>query len=226
MSETYTNQITIDIRTKDWTMGYYYSCDVLAPKGCPFTIEWGDGKTDQRCSNGEWVSLIHEYPKSDYREELPYRICVYTEEEGALIGFREGGSEVDTQKLDTSQCPSLQYLTYHDLTSLDVSRNRALKSLDCSRSEIETLTLDNPALEVLNCSFSRKLTTLNLSRCPALRVLDCQLCSQLSRLGLSNQSVLCLVNYRYTALAGKVEEHMLRIVQQNGGEVIKDEEDF
>lgn len=71
MSETYTNQITIDIRTKDWTMGYYYSCDVLAPKGCPFTIEWGDGKTDQRCSKGEWVSLIYEYPKSDYREELP-----------------------------------------------------------------------------------------------------------------------------------------------------------
>ena len=202
-------------------MGYYYSCDVLTTKGCSFTVEWGDGKSDQRWSNGEWISLIHEYPKSDYREELPYRICVHTEEEGALIGFREGGSEVDTQKLDTSRCPSLQYLTYHDLTSLDVSRNRALKMLDCSRSEIETLTLDNPALEVLNCSFSRKLTTLNLSRCPALRILDSQLCSRLSRLGLSNQSVLRLVDYGYTALTGKVEEHLLRIIRQNEGEVIE-----
>lgn len=225
-NEINANQIIIDIRTKDWTMGYYYSCDVLTPKSCPFTIEWGDGKTDQRCSNGEWISLIHEYPKSDYREELPYRIRIYVEEGDLLLGFREGGLEVDTQKLDTSRCPSLQYLTYHDLSSLDVSHNRALKTLDCSRSEIETLTLDNPVLEVLDCSFSRRLTMLNLSRCPALRVLDCKLCSHLSRLGLSNQSVLRLVDYGYTALAGKVEEHLLRIVRQNGGEVIKDEEEF
>lgn len=135
-NETYTNQIIINVRTKDWAMGYYYSCDVLATEGCSFTIEWGDGKADQRCGHGEWISLIHEYPKSDYREELPYRICVRMEEEGELIGFREGGSEVDTQKLDTSRCPSLQYLTYHDLTSLDVSRNPNLRMLDCSRSEI------------------------------------------------------------------------------------------
>ena len=62
MENTYSNQITIDIRTIDRTMGYYYSCDVLALNGCSFTIEWGDGKIDQRKSNGSWISLIHEYP--------------------------------------------------------------------------------------------------------------------------------------------------------------------
>ena len=225
MNGIYTNQITIDIQTINWTMGYYYSCDVLALKGCSFAIEWGDGKNDQCKSNGDWISLIHEYPKSDYRNELPYRIRVYTRDPNGFIGFREGGSEVATQKLDPSQCPSLQYLTYHDLTSLDVSHNSALRELDCSRSQIKSLELDTPLLETLNCCFSRELTRLNLSRCPLLHELDCRLCVKLTRLGLNNRSFLLWVNYAYTAHADKVEEHMLSIVQQNGGKAVKDDEE-
>lgn len=227
MNETiYTNRITIDIHTLDWTMGYYYGCEVLSPCGCTFTVEWGDGKVDRRTGKGDWVSLHHDYPYATYREEVPYRIHVWSEDTDGIIGFREGGTEVETCRLDTSQCPSLQYLRYHDLSSLDVSGNPALKVLDCGRSLMETLTLDNPELEVLDCSFSWNLKALNLSRCPSLRELDCRLCGQLTRLGLSNRSALRVVDYSDTALSGKEEEFLLRIVRGNGGEVVKHEEDW
>ena len=222
----YTNRITIDIHTLDWTMGYYYGCGVLSPRGCTFVVEWGDGKVERHVGKGGWAELHHGYPYATYREEVPYRIHVWSEDAEGIIGFREGGSEVETCRLDTSQCPSLQYLSYRDLRSLDVSGNPALKELDCSRSQLETLSLDNPGLEVLNCSFSPNLKALNLSRCPALRELDCRLCSCLTRLGLSNRSALRVVDYGDTPLSGKAEEYLLRIVRENGGEVVKHEEDW
>jgi len=59
------------------------------------------------------------------------------------------------------------------LTSLDVSKNLKLKSLDCSSNELTSLNLSkNIVLESLNCG-SNKLTSLDISQNTALKSLTC-----------------------------------------------------
>jgi hypothetical protein len=77
------------------------------------------------------------------------------------------------------------------LTSLDLSKNTALKSLNCSYNNITTLDLSmNTALTELDCFSNPLLTTLNLTKNNALIKLDYNNCSSLNAVDLSQNSAL------------------------------------
>ncbi len=95
--------------------------------------------------------------------------------------------------------PSLVRLVCDDnqITSLDVSKNLNLDTLECQYNGMTSLNLGkNSKLDRILCNDNR-LTTLNISGCPALEYLECT-ANQLSSLDLSNNPKLygldCHVN--------------------------------
>ncbi len=68
------------------------------------------------------------------------------------------------EELDIREC---------DLTSMDLSSNKALKKVICNNNQLASLTLGNlPALTELDCSYNQ-LTSLDVTGCPNLIYLDC-----------------------------------------------------
>ena len=93
--------------------------------------------------------------------------------------------------LDLSENKALTYLScnYNQLTTLNLSNNTALKYLYCTGNQLTTLDLsENTALKELSCA-SNQLTTLNMSENTALKELLCN-SNQLTTLDLSKNTAL------------------------------------
>ena len=192
-------------------------CDfrILLPVGGKAIIEWGDGKHNTYTGEGDWLSLVHEYPEKDYKMGVSYHVCIIAEDD--ILGLWIWDGEVDFMDLTVSNCPTLQYLTCVDigLTKLDISQNTNLKELDCHNNYyIAELNLDNHyALEVLICK-DNQLTALNLTHCNVLRWLVCSN-NPLHTIKLSNKSMLAKAIYEDTDLAEKSKFHLLRTLEKN-----------
>lgn len=93
--------ISICIRTKDWTMGYWCGCSLLIREGYKATVEWGDGKLHKVTGSSEWIYVTHEYPKPI----LLYVIRISTEEDDALWGFQDAMHEVDVLDIVAAALP-------------------------------------------------------------------------------------------------------------------------
>lgn len=205
--------ISICIRTKDWTMGYWCGCSLLIREGYKATVEWGDGKLHKVTGSSEWIYVTHEYPKPI----LLYVIRISTEEDDALWGFQDAMHEVDVLDFDCSGCPSLRFLGFSYLEKLDVSCNLHLERLVCNEGRFTTLDLSqNAELKMLDCHYCPKLVSLDLTSCNRLERLNCWLCGSLFHIALNNQSVLEEVNYGDTCLCEKSEKHLLRLIDRNG----------
>ena len=88
-----TDEIVIDVVTMDWSYGWYGNFDVLISQGSRLVVEWGDGKSERYIGHAqEWVRLSHEYPTWNYRDRIPYRISIFSEE-GQILGISEAVTE-------------------------------------------------------------------------------------------------------------------------------------
>ena len=76
--------------------------------------------------------------------------------------------------LDVSKNTALKYLycENNQLTSLDVSKNSALTKLYCWNNQLKSLDTNNPALQYLYC-YENQLTSLDVSKNTALKSLWC-----------------------------------------------------
>ena len=92
--------------------------------------------------------------------------------------------------IDLTNCLNLKYLNLSGvLTSLDVSKNTALESLECYFNQLTSLDLSkNTALKYLRCG-GNQLTSLDLSNNTALTKLDCSN-NQLTSLDVSKNTAL------------------------------------
>ena len=98
-------------------------------------------------------------------------------------------SEKDIQEIISINCPSIEiadltgieHFTFlrelscsgNQLTSLDVSQNKALKYLYCSDNQLRSINVSGcTALHEIVCNGNR-LTTLDISDCTALEILSC-----------------------------------------------------
>ena len=81
------------------------------------------------------------------------------------------------------------YVSRNLLTSLDLSKNKDLKTLECNSNKLIQLDLSgNMALEYVSCG-SNQLVTLDISNSPSLRGLHCE-DNQLRRVDVSNNPML------------------------------------
>jgi hypothetical protein len=101
----------------------------------------------------------------------------------------------DFKALETFYCANDDATATVKLTSLDLSKNTALKSLDCSYNSITTLDLSkNVALTKLQC-YDNLLTTLDLSSNIGLTDLAVGKNPQLTNLNLSKNTALKKLSY-------------------------------
>ena len=116
---------------------------------------------------------------------------VLTEEEIA------GVTEINVMSKDFQSLKGIEYFaeltnldcSWNQLPSLDVSKNTALKELNCQGNQLKELNLlNNIALENLACNYNQ-LTSLDVSKNSALTILAC-IENQLTELNLSGNNML------------------------------------
>lgn len=131
-----------------------------------------------------------------------------------------------TKLTDIDRFSNLETLdcSYNSLTSLDLSKNRHLTSVNCMRNSLRSLsvagckelrTLDcsynsltsldlssATALESVDCS-NNSLATLNVGGCSALRTLDCSY-NKLTTLDLSKTTGIVTVNCKRNSLTSLI----------------------
>ena len=85
------------------------------------------------------------------------------------------------------------YCSFNEITSLDVSSNKALTNLECNYCGLESLTFgENSVLSVICCS-GNNITTLDVQGLPALYQIDCD-SNQLTELIVSENPSLYSLN--------------------------------
>jgi len=156
---------------RDYNYGYTLYLTNLESLPFPdnLTVNWGDGT--------ETNSTSHEYTKSG-----TYQITLKCK------GLRSLYVEADLTDIDITQAVDLEYLKIAEgydgyryrLKTLDVSRNKKLKVLDCSEIYVPFVDItNNTQLMYLDCSegWSEKDLDLDFSKNTALRYLNCNSCS-------------------------------------------------
>lgn len=152
--------------------------------GESITIDWGDGKVSS-------ITTIKDESEDDDRYSHVYsnkgsHVIKLT---GNIIGFyNEDPMKTD---VNVSKCPNLQELSLHygSLSSLDLTQNKALASLNCCDNLVTSLDLSQcTELTYLNCS-NTQLTSLDISNCTALTELECYQ-NQLISLDVSKNTAL------------------------------------
>jgi hypothetical protein len=175
-------KISFYATTINWSYGSTLSIDVTAVAGCSFYVNWGDGKQTLFIGKGEPVRLRHDYfPKVINPEGgIPFYVEIFSHEESCRITeFSLRHLEMAVTKLDLKHCIELEALScpmMHEPITLDLSKNTALRYLDCSGSSESLSGLDvsnNTELVELYCQYN-EIKKLNLSNNMALRVLNCE----------------------------------------------------
>ena len=118
---------------------------------CRFTIDWGDGQTDE--INNEKEEVIH--TEHTYSRKGKWNICLRSDETHTIISFHYTCEACMLTTLDVTQCPILAdlYCVNQALKRLDVSRNPRLERLVCRRNKLQTLNIrKNNHLTQLDCS--------------------------------------------------------------------------
>ena len=173
--------------SSSWSEGGVLRISIKASVESEISIAWGDGFVTKRTfHNGSEIEFEHDYcpNNSQYPSGgLKFQVEISAENpDGRIIGFSRLGSEINASDLDVSNCPELENLFFFGSTNydeepgwrLDLSRNPALKQLNCSNWNFNSLNLShNPALEELNCNFNR-LSHLSLTNNSLLKKLNCE----------------------------------------------------
>jgi hypothetical protein len=172
-------KISFCATTIDWTFGGILNIEVRADAGCSFCVAWGDGKQDRYVSRGATLSLEHNYFPGVIIPEngISFYVEIFSNEENCrIVEFGLYNIEMVVTELNLTHCVELEALLcpmmYEPIT-LDLSKNTALRYLDCNQAKLSELDLsNNTELVELNCYWN-DIKTLDLSNNTKLRVLDC-----------------------------------------------------
>jgi hypothetical protein len=160
----------------------------------PFTVNWGDGNTEDFTGNG-YTLLSHTYTASG-----GYTLAITGVNDNCLFTDLEINRKSVTA-LDVSKNTALTALScgYNSLTSLDVSKNTALTDLWCDNILLTALDVSkNTALTSLSCN-DNLLTSLDVSKNMELTEFWCNN-NQLTALDISKNIALTYLECRDNAI--------------------------
>lgn len=152
---------------------------------------WKDGGT----TDGQMTNIIT-FSDSNFKD---YIVSNYDTDNDGEISYAEAeaATSIIVDNMGITSLDELKYfsnLTHlecqrNQISSLDVTQNKKLKSLKCFDTDITVLDISqNAELNYLEC-FRAKLTNLDVSNNPLLRLLDCGE-NKLTSLDVSNNTVL------------------------------------
>jgi Leucine-rich repeat (LRR) protein len=192
------------------------------------TIDWGDGtiETYEHCDSSTDISHLYERKWAYLLFPSRHTITAITENLTQLRNLTGGCMNSDisiwerrTTTLDVSRCTALTYLSFTDLTGLDVSKNVNLIELYCE-GELNQLDVSkNTELTVLDCS-GCQLDTLDVSKNTKLRRLNCGY-NGLSNLDVSKNKELKMLNCEYNFFSAKAINALFNTLP-----VVKQEDEF
>lgn len=215
-------QIIIKARALDWTEGNVGHVHVLLDGGT-CKVDWGDGHTSGMAARGlEWVTADHVYPEGSRKSRDRFDIIISSCSEN-ITGILASQGEMQVEDIDICGCQSLTYfhaswlIDHFDLRKNPGIRKVELQGKACAIADFSnSRELRELSVEYGDAGFTR----LDLTGCGKLETLNCRLNNHLTRIAISNRSVLNEVVYESTPLEGRCLEVIDRIVvRQNGGTV-------
>jgi hypothetical protein len=188
--------IYIQLISMEWAYGNEAYFDLKLAPDTTLYMKWGDGKeepfTNHNChTDSDWLRVRHRYPTMAGME---YTISIEALT-GSIQGIMNWSIDMRRKGIDTSQCPSLEYLTSTYTEALDVSKNRLLKRLD-----------------ITGCD---AIHALDLTQCDKLEILMCRFCTNLKQIAISNHSSLIEIEHKATPIRAKSLDFILKTIEKN-----------
>lgn len=190
-------------------------------------IDWGDGyKSMLYAETTEWLYGIHIYSR-----KCTSRQVLITSETDNIIGMiADNGTlssyGISVNAIDMGKCPSLQYFAANNMTHLDINTNPGIRIMDLSDCRCQSIDFSNSSeLEHLyvrsGMGGEHKLQCLDLTKCKRLQTLVLNYNPDLTDVMVSENSSLNGLVYENTPLSESTVRNLTRIVERNGGQVIK-----
>ena len=165
-----------------------------------------------------------------YSRKCTSRQVLITSETGNIIGMIADNCTsscgISVNAIDMSKCQSMQYFAAKDMTHLDISSNPGIRIIDLSDCRCQSIDFSNSTgLEHL-CICSgmggeHKLQSLDLTKCERLQTLGLIFNPDLTSIMTSENSSLQRLVYKNTPLSESTVKNLTRIIERNGGQVIK-----
>ena len=181
-----THGITMTIKPENGDIRFYIGGNGVA------TIDWGDDSPVETATLTPISRDEEGYPsennefKHTYAQSVKYTIKITGENITEIMS-----GWINLTDLDVSKNPALTTLdcSENQLTTIDVSKNTALKTLRCNDNRLTDLDVSkNAALTSLDCSGNR-ITNLDISKNAALKYLSCS-GNQLTGLDVSKNTAM------------------------------------
>ena len=189
------NKIISEILLDDESWGQFYRVSI--PGGGILTAEWGSRKIEQVYGEEIIFDRLRGLDNSRDWKSRHNRVRLFTDAQNGITllelfaPFAYGFLKYGRVCIDTSRCPSLEFLCCAKIKSLDLSSNANLKGLQIWHSDLRELDLsNNHMLKFFGLHNCDNLHELDLRTCPGLERLDLHSCPSLGTLALSEKSIL------------------------------------
>lgn len=226
-------QIIMTVEAINWTGGDMGSVSVCLSGGS-CRIDWGDGhisklRTSMHKEQPEWLGDAHFYPSNCKAARERFNIIISSNSDN-IVGIWADSGEMDIANIDISGCQSLvHFAASYLIDHFDLTTNPGIQSMDLKGEACGLADFSNSAelkeLYFCNTGGGRHETgkILDLTKCDKLEYLECCHAYELTHIAISNRSALKkLVFDEHTPLSDKSLEIIKRIVERNGGEIVKE----
>lgn len=230
-------QIIMTVEGINWTegdVGHVHVC--LNGGSC--RIDWGDGHISKCRTNvyekrPEWLYDSHIYPRGCQETQERFDIVISSDSDN-IVGILANSGDMDVVNIDIHGCQSLTYfkasylIDHFNLATNPGIRNIRLEGKACGLADFSNST----ELKELYFGYTgggrhKAGKILNLTKCDKLEYLECFHAHELTHIAISNRSALKkLVFDEHTPLSDKSIEIIKRIVERNGGEIVKINDNF
>ena len=155
--------------------------EIWAESGETITVDWGDGTTGNYTGKGINFDEEHKVTASHYYNIESFRKVLIT---GNVVKFRCHRQVMTTLNVTRNELLTSLDCSYNKLKNIDLNKNTMLNNLNCSKNLLLTLDVSkNLKLKVLNCFDNKRIKNLNVGNNTELTYLNCY------KIGLSNLDV-------------------------------------
>ena len=201
-------QIIIKARALDWTEGNVGHVHVRLDGGT-CKVDWGDGHVSGLMARGqEWVTADHVYPEGSRKSGDRFYIVISSSSEN-ITGILASRCEMQVENIDISGCQSLTYfhaswqIDHFDLRTNPGIRKVELQGKACALADFSNSSeLRELSVEYGDAGFTR----LDLTGCDKLETLNCRLNNHLTRIAISNRSVVRQNGGTVTEISSELDE--------------------
>jgi len=226
-------QIIMTVKAIDWTEGNVGHVGVCL-NGGSCRIDWGNGRTSTCCTSmyekqPEWLGGMYVYPNSCKAAQKRFDIKISSDSDN-IVGIMADSGDMDVEDIDISGCQSLVYFKASYLIDhFDLTTNLGILSINLKGEACGLADFSNSTeLRELYYCFTggdgrhEAKAKLDLTKCDKLEYLECCYAHELTHIAISNRSALKkLVFDENTPLSDKSIKIIKRIVERNGGEIVK-----